>query len=374
MAVSANSTTVRLRRLWFHVHKWIGILLAILIIPICLTGSALVWHDWVDAALNPQRGAASVPTQPAQFYADAATDALGPGEKLISLTWPEGEGAVMASASQPGRARGRPVRTQLWLDPETGAVLDRANSNEGAVRVMHVLHGSLFVPGWGRTIVGWIGVAMLLSSLTGLWLWWPFRGGFRRGLRWKRMPTTSGNLHHLGGFWIAIPLAVLSFTGAWISFPAFFGQFSDDPAGPRRGPRGFGGEPIEQPAMTPDQAASLADSVGGGELRTISWPTGPDAQWTITYENELGRSEVRILDADGTLTPPEPPRPETTARLMRRIHDGSGLPVWWQILVFLGGLIPAGLAITGIMMWLRARRVKGSVRRAYSARRIEPAE
>ncbi|MDQ2878354.1 MAG: PepSY domain-containing protein, partial [Pseudomonadota bacterium] len=44
-----------LRRAWFQVHKWIGLILAILIIPLCLTGSALVWDQALDHALNPQR-------------------------------------------------------------------------------------------------------------------------------------------------------------------------------------------------------------------------------------------------------------------------------------------------------------------------------
>ena len=55
----AQSMNARLRGLWLSIHKWIGILLAILIIPISLTGSALVWHDWVDEAVNPQRFAVS---------------------------------------------------------------------------------------------------------------------------------------------------------------------------------------------------------------------------------------------------------------------------------------------------------------------------
>ena len=32
------------------------------------------------------------------------------------------------------------------------------------------------VPGWGRTIVGWVGVFMFVSCLTGIWLWWPLSG------------------------------------------------------------------------------------------------------------------------------------------------------------------------------------------------------
>ena len=44
-------TAVRLRSVWFQLHKWIGITLAILVIPIALSGSALVWHDWLEDAV-----------------------------------------------------------------------------------------------------------------------------------------------------------------------------------------------------------------------------------------------------------------------------------------------------------------------------------
>jgi len=51
----AKTTKKRLRATWLQVHKWIGLTLAILIIPISLTGSALVWKGWVDQQLQPQR-------------------------------------------------------------------------------------------------------------------------------------------------------------------------------------------------------------------------------------------------------------------------------------------------------------------------------
>ena len=40
---------------------------------------------------------------------------------------------------------------------------------------------------------------------------------------------------------------------------------------------------------------------------------------------------------------------------MRRLHDGTGMGPVWQSLIFLGGIIPAILAVTGIVMWLRSR-------------------
>ena len=48
-------STVAWRRTWFQVHKWIGLTLAILIVPLSLSGAALVWHDGLDRLVNPSR-------------------------------------------------------------------------------------------------------------------------------------------------------------------------------------------------------------------------------------------------------------------------------------------------------------------------------
>jgi uncharacterized iron-regulated membrane protein len=40
---------------------------------------------------------------------------------------------------------------------------------------------------------------------------------------------------------------------------------------------------------------------------------------------------------------------------MRRIHDGEGMGLVWQLIIFVGGVLPAGLAGTGVIMWWRAR-------------------
>jgi uncharacterized iron-regulated membrane protein len=364
----------QLRRLWFQVHKWIGLALALLIIPISLTGSALVWHDWLEEALNPERKVTASASLPIATYADAARRHAAPSEKLLSLTFAEESGPVVATlARPPGPRGGRPVRTILHLDPGSAGVLDRSASNEGPVQVMHVLHGSLMVPGVGRQIVGWVGVAMLLSSLTGLWLWWPLKGGFRRGLRWRRQPTTSANLHHQGGFWIALPLAVLSLTGAWISFPAFFAQLSGDPAGPNPAERmrRMAAQPLAETRLGPQQVLATSSAYATGPLSQISWPTAAAGEWKVSYRRSGGPAEVTIADATGAAKPPRPAQPETTARLMRRLHDGTGMGRLWQVIIFIGGIIPAALAVTGILMWLNVRRRRQTM--SQRRQRLQPA-
>jgi uncharacterized iron-regulated membrane protein len=355
---------IRLRSAWFQVHKWLGIVLAILIIPISLTGSALVWHDWLDEQVNPQRYSVSGPAAlPPSAYAEAANRLAQPGERLVSISFPDGKGSVQATLTKEAKGGERPKRAWVFMNPQTAEPIERAGTGEGLVRVLHVLHGSLMVPGVGRQVVGWVGVAMLISALTGIWLWWPIKGSFTRGLRWKRRPDFNSNLHHTGGFWIALPLAVLSLTGVWISFPAVFAQFNGPQASVARG-GGPGGAamPLVQTALGANQAVAAATKVAPGQVASLAWPTDKKAEWTVMVKGGGGPTEVKVKDSDASASI-SPKKPETLARTMRRIHDGTGMPLVWQIIIFVGGIVPAALAVTGILMWLRMRRRRQRHRR-----------
>jgi hypothetical protein len=52
---------------------------------------------------------------------------------------------------------------------------------------------------------------------------------------------------------------------------------------------------------------------------------------------------------------------------MRRLHDGTGMGLAWQIVIFIGGIIPAILAVTGIVMWLRSRGWKAALAKKRKA-------
>ena len=344
-----SPTIVRLRSLWFQVHKWIGITLAILVIPIALTGAVLVWHDWFDEQINPQRfPAVTAPLKKPSAYAAAAAKIALPGERVTAVRLPEGKGAVQVVLTKPLPGGGRRTHAIAFIDPRSAEPIERVGNREGVLSVMHVLHGSLMIPGVGRKIVGFIGLGMLLSSLTGLWLWWPLKGSIRRGLSWNRRPDLNSKLHFQAGFWISLPLAVLSLTGVWISFPGFF-------AGIRAGPPGTGPAVVEQTRLTPEQALAAAQPLAPGSTASISWPTEDEPQWVVTIRGAGKLREVKVAESDSSAEL-IPAKPETLIRTMRRIHDGTGMPLAWRIIIFVGGILPALLAVTGILMWLRMRR------------------
>lgn len=359
-------TKKRVRGIWLQVHKWIGLVLAALIIPICLTGSALVWHDWLDAQLEPQRHASyGEANLSPSHYSEAARRVLASDDQISSMRFEGDAGPVVVTATKPAAPDSsvRPERTNVWLNPTSAALIDSASADSGLIRVMHNLHGSLMVPGWGRTIVGWVGAFMFVSCLSGIWLWWPLSGSFRTGLKWKRRNTTNANLHYMSGFWVLVPLAMLSFTGAWISFPKVFGMFEVRPAqSPTDRARAMRAMPLAQTSLSVDQALTAANIHSTGRLVSISWPTEQKAVWRVGFERKGGPAEVSVDDTDGKVTAPKPPQPETIARTMRRLHDGTGMGPVWQIAIFIGGLIPPLLCVTGIIIWWRARKPRQKAR------------
>jgi uncharacterized iron-regulated membrane protein len=368
-------TRIGLRRAWFEVHKWIGLVLAILLVPLSLSGAALVWHDALDRALNPQRYTLtnSIAGQAPQAYIAATAGVLAPGERITTLMARPAEPVVVSATQTLKRAAGagRLSRTLIWLDPGSARVLDKADGQAGFVGFVHQLHGSMMLPGFGRLAVGWLGIAMLLSSLTGLWLWWPTVGRWTRGLRWARHGNFDTNLHHLFGFWIALPLFVLSLTGIWIAFPAVFGV----PGGHKLAAQGsearMRARPLEAPVQTLDGVLAAARDQAPGTVTAIVWPTDQKPRWSVTLKPWSGEPVTVAVDdasGDAAIDTGAGEGQGNLARTMRRIHDGTGMGLAWQVIIFLAGLLPAVLAISGVIMWWRARGWRGALeerRKAY---------
>ena len=356
-----------LRRTWLDVHLWIGVGLLVALVPLSVTGSILVWHDLLDRALYAQRYAVSGPvvSQPVETYAVAAQTAFGGRAQLTQVRLPQKSGdPVVAVGRMPGEPGpgGRPRTLNAWIDPPSARVLDTAEVAKGFSMVMHRVHGTLLIPEVGRKVVGWLGWAMFVSSATGLWLWWPRNGGFLKGLRWRRGAWTLFNLHHMVGFWICVPLAVLSLTGVYISFPQTSRAVFGLPAQPPRDASRFA--PPIMPQLTIRQAIATAQASAPGSVVEVSVPIqGKEPVWRIGLKAPGAErpQTVQVVDATGNVRAGSGgsvgmavPKDEVSP-LMRKIHDGAGMGLVWQTIIFMGGIAPAVLGVSGLIVWLRRR-------------------
>lgn len=356
----------RLRHLWLDVHLWIGLGLLVLLIPVSVSGSLLVWHDALDRALYAERYEVSGPDArlPVGAYAEAAAEAFGGRAVLTQLRLPQEAGDPVVAVGRlkgPPGPNGRPRTLNVWIDPPTGKVLATGETARSVTNWLHRLHGTLMIPQVGRKVVGWLGWAMFVSCATGLWLWWPRNGDIAKGLRWRRGSSQLFNLHHTVGFWVCLPLAVLSLTGVYISFPqtsrALFGVESPPPR-----PGGRFPAPLEAPALTLDAAVAAAQAkAAGAQVVSVSTPSqGKAPAWRVQLRAAGAKDPAtfQVVDASGEVKPPRPgggEGPDPLSRWMRRIHDGADMGMLWQTVIFLGGLAPAVLGVTGVVMWLRRR-------------------
>jgi uncharacterized iron-regulated membrane protein len=356
-----------LRRIWFTVHKWLGLCLALPVMLVFLSGSILVWRASVDDLLHPKRSVGAAAAQPPAFYFAAARRVLAPGEHVVSLTYPQGRGSVviMAAGDAGATMQGRML---YYLHPTTGGVLDRASENAGPLRLVHILHGSLFLGRPGGRFVGATAIALLLSAFSGLWLWWPMKAPFIRAMRWRRTQSANANLHHQAGYWLALPLVVLALTGATISFQGSFNAFVGDTAAVQAEIIRAFAPPLPQAHLNLSQVLAAAGTPQPRELRSVTWPTVEDPRWTVRTINGGGTNVVTVDDGSGKVTAGAVRRPEPTGLLMRRIHDGAGMPLVWQIIIFASGLLGATMAVTGAIMWFKGQARGAGMRTRRAAR------
>ena len=362
--------SARLRTVWWTLHRWIGLALIVLLIPISVSGSLLVWHDHLDALLNPARYAISGAqvAQPAAVYLARAADALPSGVDAVALRFPEQAGwPVTVMGRGAPLTDGGPMQLQARLSRPADRPRTRCHE------LAHVLHrlpasvprepdDSAISPA-ARSSAG-LGAGMLILSLTGIWLWWPRNGAFLAGLRWRRAPRLISNLHNMVGFWIAMPLAVVSLTGIYLSFPqaARSAMASVAPMSPQAPRPGFAARWRATRADHRPRAGDGLASEPGGTPAAIFLPTWPPARvanrakraaaapaWRLGLARSAAPRRRSARHGHGrrprgpAAAPPIRWPAIRAAQWMRWIHEGSrGGPVW-QVLVFLTGLVPAVL-------------------------------
>jgi uncharacterized iron-regulated membrane protein len=386
-----SSSPARLRTFWWTLHRWIGVGLCILLVPIAISGALQVWKNEIDALIHPGRYAVTGPqvAKSLSDYIASAKASLGNGMQPVAVRLPEDAGWPVQVQARGARGEGgRPQLITVYLDPPTGKVLDSVEFRSSFLGLLHRFHENLTIPAYsGRAIVGWAGVGMLILSLTGIWLWWPRNGAFLPGLRWRRAPAQITNLHHLLGFWISLPLAFVSLTGIYLSFPpqARSLMMSVAPMNPpiRSILRG---QLARDAKLTPDTALAAAQtaqpSARATALFMASRPGGRDAArataplWRIQMRKADGDLVTMLVD-DGSgaaRAMPDPLAGDRAAQWIRWLHEGSHSGLVWRAIVFLTGAFPPIFAFTGVLMWLRGRRQRKALAQGAPQGNLQAAE
>ena len=383
---------INLRRTFVNIHLWLGITLGVVGALLGITGSVLVFDDAIDARFNPQRYAVSGPqlALPYTDYVQRAAQALEGRARPMGMQLPDADGGPVVVNARP-IAQGVQGFYRVYIDPPTGRVLDIAQAG-GVLGWIHQFHGSLMLRDYGgRAMVGIVGIAMLISALSGIYLWWPSRTQWPRVLGFRPGIGLLRNLHYFFGFYGSLVLALLSFTGIYIAFPdagraivGAFGPVSAPLPRPAPQPQARGEQKPAAPQqprteehlsknITPDQAAATARSARpDSTVVGIGLPTGPKGNYRVTMRepgdplrNEGGSTVILIDPRSGEIQRHIDPSTRTAGddflAWLRPLHTGEAFGIGTRIVVFIVGLLPPLLVTTGTLMWLRRRRAKPGV-------------
>ncbi len=388
-----------LRKVLFQVHLWAGLILSIPFFVLGLSGSILVFDQDVIGKLDEKPPVVATAGPIGSLDAIAAAALAGKENmRVTQISAPERDGApalVRLGAGGGGERRGEGgpggaerrgpagpggpaggAQTVVSIDPVTYAVLDSGPQATAMWRWMHQLHGNFLTPGVGRQLVGWAGVLMLVMGLSGIVLWWPKKGQWRRAFTVRASGPSyrfNRDLHGAVGIWLWAVFIVVTFTGIYISFPQPMAKavISVAPGRDMRATPQIDREGRITPIGFDGAYAAAQKAAPNARLLAIIPAARADQPLRVTLAQpgwQAGAPSVTVfLDpADASVLDVRDPRTFTFGEAfqawMRALHEGIGVNIFYKILVFLSGLAPPLFVITGVLMWLKKREAKRRTR------------
>jgi uncharacterized iron-regulated membrane protein len=375
--LAANGT---IRHYLRTVHLWLGLILCIPIVVIGISGSALlIQSHYLNRSFPAATATGSNQTIMRAIEVALAAGAQSSRVGRVDLPLRDGE-PVTVQLQPPGRGV-RSVR--VYVDPVSLELLGTKEvvPRGQALGFLINIHSFLMMRSYvGVKVVGALGVAMILMGISGLVLWWPKKGQWRRAFlirRGARGLSLYLDLHHAAGIWTIAILLLMSVSGVYLCFPqTFTGALS------RVLPSALGsGEPIAGFVPTPgpldaDMAvASAVRAVADARAVSVLMPEQSGRPILVFLETTRlgGATQPPILvtldQATGDVGYVDDPRDhgmvETVVNFQNALHYGVAFgPLWW-IIVFASGFLPLFFAVTGLSIWWARRRVTRRVSEAF---------
>ena len=357
-------------------HQWLGLGAGVFLVIIGFSGSIAVFKEEIDWLVTP---ALRVPVAaPAAAEPDALLASLHaayPGAALTAIQFSSRAGYAHRAYLKP--ADGGSL--EAFLDPATGAVRGERALGAGYTTTLQnfirQFHVRLLLGAWGRVFVGVFGIVLVLSCVTGLWI---YRGWLKDlfRLRWRGASarTRWSDMHKVVGLWSLVFNLMIGATGAVLGLENLTGNIRLH----------WLGQPPE-PAMP--RATATGPSLSAGELvararvafpdlrvQALIFPQKP-GQPFVVRGNTAARLVARNMNyvaldpADGAVLALADGR---AARGWERLyltfdplHFGYFGGYWTKIPWFILGLSPGVLALSGFWLWWRRKAV--ATRPALSA-------
>ncbi|GGH05096.1 PepSY-associated TM helix domain-containing protein [Silvibacterium dinghuense] len=378
-----------LRRALFQIHLWVGIVLTLYAIAIGLSGSAIVFQDEINRSLHPQIShIAPAPQRMPLAAIIRQVETTHPGWTASSLLDIGKSTQATSILLHPIAQASNGDYRLVSVNPYTGAVLGDAMRYSGVLGWLSNLHYTLLAGPVGLKINGWMAIGLFLLCLTGLVLWWPGVRRWtaalvlRRRKSWRRV---NWDLHTVIGFWACAALLLVTFTGIYFVFPEPVSTLviratGGSPAETKESlPASRAAVPANTPVMDIDAAIRYVDTLlpKNAPLGYMTIPTGKNPVYNATgyYTGAAPYSKMVSISFDGR-TGAILEKSDTHDQVLGRriiqyfftLHFGSfggdgALGIAVKILWVLLGLVPALLAVTGVLMYWN-RKLRPRLRRS----------
>lgn len=368
-------------------HTYSALVLGILFSLLGLSGSWLVYYPELDTwLLSVDTRATGSAVVSWQRVLDASDAAMGAGSGMTSILLPFGDRGPVRVMSQTGPEMASMQYAQAYLDPGTARVLAHKQVlspdqpwQHNISGVAAAIHMGLFAGSVGYIIIGGLGICLLLTTLTGLGVWWP-RGPWRRSAfivtSKANSPAFIAHLHRVSGLYMTLLLLVMSVSGVYLGFrpwiDAAMGRIVSvtsqlgfahahvaDEAG--HAAQQHGSDYLDRVDL--DRAIAAARGrFPDRELKAIRIMRGPMTSYLISLAAFDGSTRVAgttdvLVDARGAVLESRNPDRESAfdflSRWLRPFHLGNVFGPIGRALVFISGLLPLGFFATGVWIWLR---------------------
>ncbi|OYU38031.1 MAG: N-acetylglucosamine transferase [Pseudorhodobacter sp. PARRP1] len=323
-------------------HRWPGLIAALLLVLLGLSGAALSVFPAIEAIGAPTQ------SEPAQSVADLAARirAIYPGVEQIHRA-PSGRiTAFWFDAGTPGGA---------VIDPTTGKGVGSADVPP-LQRWLTTLHRSLFLDDTGRIVAAFGAAAMLLLALTGAALVLRRTGGWRHVLSPLKGPL-AGRVHVEIARFAVLGLALSSLTALWMTASTF--GLLPEGAGPPPFPEVSGQTGFDLAQMQGLQNTPVT------ALRDLTFPYPDDLTDAFTLKTDSGQGFVD--QGTGKLVAwSDLSAWDRMTETIYMLHTGRGAAVLGLVLGLMALGVPV-MAGTGTLMWVASRRSRPRLRDNASA-------
>lgn len=206
------------RKALFQVHLWIGVVIGLYVIAICVTGSVLVFEQNL---LNDRPALAETPNHAPPDWGRLASvaEAANPGSTLTFIDMRSANRRVVPiGLNRDGKT------LVVYTDSYTGRVVKQEvlEDEHWFVEAALALHTELALGARGAIADGIGGALLFLMAIIGIVLWWPGIRAWKRALKinWRaRWAGISFDMHRTFGFWCFVLIAMWGITGAYFIFP-----------------------------------------------------------------------------------------------------------------------------------------------------------